>query len=58
MYSSAFGINDYGHIVGQAQTADGEMRAALWIPVPEPETLILFAVGILLFRLKAANKNN
>jgi hypothetical protein len=40
----AIGINDSGQIVGQGQF-DGQTRAFLLTPVPEPKHLVLAAVA-------------
>ena len=47
-FSRAYGINDRGWIVGKAQAASGESHAVLWIPVPEPATVLLAASGLVL----------
>ena len=40
MFSSAYGINDYGVVVGAAQGSDGLWYAVQWVPVPEPSTFL------------------
>jgi hypothetical protein len=44
---SVTGINDSGEIVGQAIAPDGNARAILLSPVPEPSTFALLAIGTL-----------
>ena len=48
-FSSAYGINDQGDIVGYAMDAFGRNHAVEWVPVPEPAAplLGLFGGGIL-----------
>ncbi len=48
---SAVAINDLGQIVGTGRNANGQPRAFLLTPVPEPSTLVLLGVvvAILLF---------
>jgi len=42
---SAFAINDNGQIVGIGSDAQGNGRAFLLTPIPEPATLSLLALG-------------
>jgi probable HAF family extracellular repeat protein len=45
LYSSAYGINDDGVVVGYAMNASGIFHAVQWVPTPEPATLALVTVG-------------
>ena len=45
-FSSAYGVNDAGVIVGYAQDAAGYWRAVEWVPVPEPMALGLLIAGL------------
>jgi len=50
-FSRAYGINDRGWIAGRAQAASGESHAVVWIPIPEPATVLLGAgLALLLTR--------
>lgn len=46
----AWEINDYGWIAATALNTDGEARAVLLRPVPEPTTLALLTIGGLMMR--------
>ncbi len=41
----AWGIDDYGNIVGGAMELDGTEHAVIWQPIPEPATISLLALG-------------
>lgn len=41
----AWGIDDYGNIVGGAMEWDGTEHAVIWQPIPEPATISLLALG-------------
>ena len=41
LFSSAYAINDAGIIVGYAQNSSGQWQAVRWVPVPEPNSLVL-----------------
>ena len=42
----AYGINEHGSIVGQANVA-GEWHAFMWTPVPEPSSVVVVACGFI-----------
>lgn len=44
--SQAYGINNYGQVVGYSTGADGWEHAVLWQPVPEPSSLLALLCGI------------
>lgn len=46
LFSSAYGINDDGYIVGYAQDETYQWQAVQWVPVPEPGTASLALVGL------------
>ncbi len=46
LFSSAYGINDDGVIVGYAQNSDYQWQAVRWVPVPEPAALAVLAAGL------------
>lgn len=47
---SAYGINDYGWIVGDARNGEGEICSYMLRPIPEPATLSLLSLGGLFLR--------
>jgi probable HAF family extracellular repeat protein len=49
MFSAAYGINDQGTIVGFAQDAYGRTHAVEWVVIPEPDSLWLVGLSLLLW---------
>jgi len=45
-WTTAMGINDQGWIAGFAGNAYNECRAVLWVPVPEPSSLLALFSGL------------
>lgn len=45
-WSTASGINNSGWIVGTSSDADDNPHAVLWVPVPEPSSILTFLCGI------------
>ncbi len=54
--SIAYAINDNGWIVGGSGTADGSGDACLWVPAPEPGSLVALLAGV--FGLVVRRRNN
>ena len=50
--SDARAINDNGLITGSIRFANGETQAFLMTPVPEPSTVLMLAVGLLILWLR------
>ena len=45
-YSHAQGIDDQGNIVGYAVDTSSCSHAIMWVPVPEPGTIVLLGIGV------------
>ena len=48
---TAYDINEFGQIIGDGITIDGDVHGFLLTPVPEPSTLVIF-VGLLVCRFR------
>lgn len=44
--NGATNINDLGWVVGVSSYGSSNQRAVVWVPVPEPSSLLAFAVGL------------
>jgi probable HAF family extracellular repeat protein len=55
--SFANAINDDGDIVGDGVEADGSTQAFLLVPVPEPSTWSVFALGSLGFLRRTLHRS-